>query len=588
MKSFMRIAKFAKPYWKQSLISLAFLITVVYLDLLIPQLIQKIIDQGISKKDIPLVIHTTWLMLGISIIDTALAIGNNIFSVRVGESFGRDLRERLFIKIQSFSFGNLDRMKTGQLMVRLTSDVSIVQRVIQVFLRIGTRAPMLMIGSMLLMFMTNARLAFLILVLLVFTTLVIVVFTTLTGPLYLLVQQKLDKLNTVLQENISGVRVVKAFVLEDFESKRFQSANKDYSERTIRVTQVMSILMPILSVMMNIGVVVVIWSGGISSIKGALTIGQIVAFANYLLTTIGPLGIMAQLSTVIASGMASSGRIETVLNESPEVPEPLVSWPADRILQGRVEFENVSFHYAGTSEEPVLQDISFVAKPGQSVAILGATGAGKSTLINLIPRFYDVTSGMVRIDGVDVREIPEDTILQNIGLALQDTVLFSGTIRENIAFGKQDATEGEVQQAAMAAQAHDFIMELPDGYDTLVEQRGVNLSGGQKQRLAIARAILLKPRILILDDSTSAVDVETETRIQDALEGLMQGCTSFIVAQRISTVLNADKILVIEKGRLAAQGKHAELMHSSPIYREIYESQLGSGVDEIPGRPANE
>jgi ATP-binding cassette subfamily B multidrug efflux pump len=253
-----------------------------------------------------------------------------------------------------------------------------------------------------------------------------------------------------------------------------------------------------------------------------------------------------------------------------------------------VEFKHVNFHYAGISEEPVLQDINFVAEAGQSVAILGATGAGKSTLINLIPRFYDVTSGTVSIDGVDVRDIPEEIILKNIGLALQDTILFSGTIRENIAFGKQDATEAEVQQAAKAAQAHDFIMELPHGYDTSVEQRGVNLSGGQKQRLAIARAILLKPHILILDDSTSAVDVETETWIQDALDEILRDCTSFIVAQRISTVLNADKILVIEKGRLAAQGKHAELMHSSPIYQEIYESQLGSGVDEIPGRRSND
>jgi ATP-binding cassette subfamily B multidrug efflux pump len=588
MKSLLRIAKFAKPYWKLIILSLVFLTTVVYLDLLIPQLIQKIIDQGISKNNLPLVINTIWLMLGISFINFALAVGNNIFSVRVGESFGRDLRERLFTRIQSFSFGNLDRMKTGQLMVRLTSDVSIVQRVVQVFLRIGTRAPMLMIGSMLLMFMTNARLAFLILVLLVFTTLVIVVFTMQTGPLYLLVQQKLDKLNTVLQENISGVRVVKAFVLEDFESNRFQIANQDYADRTIRVTQIMAILMPILSVLMNIGVVVVIWSGGISSIQGALTIGQIVAFANYLLTTIGPLGIMAQLSTVVASGMASSGRIEQVLDETPEIPVSRSEWPSDRILKGRVEFKHVNFHYAGISEEPVLQDINFVAEAGQSVAILGATGAGKSTLINLIPRFYDVTSGTVSIDGVDVRDIPEEIILKNIGLALQDTILFSGTIRENIAFGKQDATEAEVQQAAKAAQAHDFIMELPHGYDTSVEQRGVNLSGGQKQRLAIARAILLKPHILILDDSTSAVDVETETWIQDALDEILRDCTSFIVAQRISTVLNADKILVIEKGRLAAQGKHAELMHSSPIYQEIYESQLGSGVDEIPGRRSND
>ena len=579
MKPLLRISKLATPYWKQILASLFLLTTVVFLDLIIPRLVQRIIDQGILKNDVRVITQTTWLMLGISFISMLFSIGNNIFSVQVGESFGRDLRERLFIKMQDFSFGNLDRMKTGQLLVRLTSDTSIVQRVVQMFLRIGTRAPLLMLGSIFLMFLTNAHLAFLILLLLIFTTLVIVAFVTRTGPLYLVVQQKLDRLNTLLQENISGVRVIKAFVRADYENQRFSTANQDFAENTIRVTQIMSILFPILSALMNIGVVVVIWSGGISAINGKLTIGEIVAFANYLLTTIGPLGIMAQLSTVIASGMASAGRIEQVLDEPAEIQDALVDWPSDHSLQGRVVFENVNFHYSGTSDEPVLQDISFVAEAGQSVAILGATGAGKSTLVSLIPRFYDVTSGMISIDGMDIRLIPQDVILENIGLAMQETVLFSGTIYENISYGKQDASKAEVMEAAMAAQAHDFIMELPLGYDTPVEQRGVNLSGGQKQRLAIARAILLKPRILILDDSTSSVDVETETRIQDALEKLILDCTSFIVAQRISTVLNADKILVIDKGRLVAQGTHSQLMRTSPIYQEIFESQLGNGPD---------
>ena len=579
MKPLLRISKLAAPYWKQILASLFLLTTVVFLDLVIPRLVQRIIDQGILKNDVSVITQTTWLMLGISFISMLFAIGNNILSVQVGEAFGRDLRERLFIKIQDFSFGNLDRMKTGQLMVRLTSDTSIVQRVVQIFLRIGTRAPLLMLGSIFLMFLTNAHLAFLILLLLLFTTLVIVVFVTRTGPLYLVVQQKLDRLNTLLQENIAGVRVVKAFVRADYENQRFSTANQDFAENTIRVTQIMSILFPILSALMNIGVVVVIWSGGISAINGNLTIGEIVAFANYLLTTIGPLGIMAQLSQVVASGMASAGRIEQVLDEPAEIQDARVDWPSDHSLHGRVAFENVDFHYSGTSDEPVLQNISFVAEAGQSVAILGATGAGKSTLVSLIPRFYDVTSGKISIDGVDIRLIPQDVILENIGLAMQETVLFSGTIYENISYGKQGASKAEVMEAAMAAQAHDFIMELPLGYDTPVEQRGVNLSGGQKQRLAIARAILLKPRILILDDSTSSVDVETETRIQDALEKLIRDCTSFIVAQRISTVLNADKILVIDKGRLVAQGTHSQLMRTSPIYQEIFESQLGNGPD---------
>ena len=286
--------------------------------------------------------------------------------------------------------------------------------------------------------------------------------------------------------------------------------------------------------------------------------------------------------------MASAGRIEQLLDEAPEVPDTRLDWPPDHSLLGRVEFENVNFHYSGASDLPVLQGISFIAEAGQSIAILGATGAGKSTLVSLIPRFYDVTSGIIKIDGVDVRLLPQDVILENIGLVMQETVLFSGTIRENISYGKQDASKAEVIEAAMAAQAHDFIMELPHGYDTPVEQRGVNLSGGQKQRLAIARAILLKPRILILDDSTSSVDVETETRIQDAVDIMIKDCTSFIVAQRISTVLNADKILVIEKGRLAAQGTHSQMMHTSPIYQEIFESQLGNGLDVQSQGPEND
>ncbi|HCC78224.1 MAG: multidrug ABC transporter ATP-binding protein [Chloroflexi bacterium GWB2_49_20] len=578
MKPLIRIAKFAKPYWKESAIALVLLTTVVFLDLVIPRLIQKIIDQGIAKNNMTLIVNTTWLMLGISVVNTLFAIGNNIYSVKVGESFGRDLRERLFVKIQTFSFGNLDRMKTGQLMVRLTSDVSIVQRVVQVFLRIGTRAPMLMAGSILLMFATNAHLAFLILILLAFTILVITLFTTQTGPLYLGVQKRLDKMNTVMQENISGVRVVKAFVLADFENNRFDTANQDFAEKTIHVTQVMSVLFPILTALMNIGVVIIIWSGGLTTIQGNLTVGQIVAFANYLLTTVGPLGIMAQLSSVIASGMASAGRIEQVLEEPAEVQDTPGADAFNQEIQGQVTFEHVYFHYGGESDEPVLQDISFIAEAGKEVAILGATGSGKSSLVSLIPRFYDTTSGRVMIDGVDVRQIPKEILLAHISLAMQESVLFSGTIRGNICYGKPDASMEEIQEAARAAQAHDFIMELPQGYETQVEQRGVNLSGGQKQRIAIARAILLKPSILILDDSTSAVDVETETRVQNGLDKLIRGCTIFIVAQRISTVLNADKILVIDKGRLAAQGTHKELMRTSPIYQEIYASQLGNGV----------
>lgn len=577
MKYILKLKHYIYPYWKQSVLALILLTAVVVMDLAIPRLIQQVIDQGVSAGSMQVVINTSLVMLGLSVLSTIFAIANNILSVQVGEAVARDLREDLFLKIQSLSFGNLDRLRTGQLIVRLSSDVVMLQRVTRVLLRIGTRAPLLMIGSLILMVNTDRQLALTMLPLLIITGVVIVVFITKLSPLYLVVQKKLDAVNTVLQENISGVRVIKAFVRREHENARFETANDDFTEQNIRVMQWMAFLFPILTLFINIGIVIVIWSGGLQAIGGDLTPGEIIAFTNYLLTTMSPLTIMAMLSNVVAAGNASAERVLEVLDEIPEVqdmPDP-VQLPKE--ARGQVTFENVSFHYNGASDEPVLCGVNLIAEPGQTVAILGATGSGKTTLINLIPRFYDVTEGAVRIDGVDVRQIEQDSLLAQVGVALQEAILFSGSVRDNIRYGRPEASEAEVIAAAQAAQAHEFILHLPQGYDTNVAERGVNLSGGQKQRIAIARALLLQPKILILDDSTSAVDVETETKIQAALDELMKGRTSFVVAQRISTVLNADKIVVIEHGQIAAEGTHAELMGRSPIYQEIYDSQLGNG-----------
>jgi ATP-binding cassette subfamily B protein len=578
MNYILKLKHYIYPYWKQSILALTLLTAVVFMDLAIPRLIQRIIDQGINGGSIPVVVQTTLIMLGLSLSSTIFAIGNNILSVQVGEGVARDLREDLFLKIQSFSFGNLDHLRTGQLIVRLTSDVMMLQRVSRMLLRIGTRAPLLMIGSIILMFNTNARLAQTMLPLLVITGVVITVFIIKISPLYLVVQKKLDTLNSVLQENISGVRVIKAFVRAEHENQRFESANDDFTERNIQVMQWMALFFPILTLLVNIGIVIVFWSGGIQANTGNLSVGEIVAFTNYLLTTMTPLTIMAMLSNVLAAGNASAERVGEVLETIPEVLDASEAQTLPADIRGRIVFENVSFHYNGASDEPVLCGINLTAEPGKTVAILGATGSGKSTLINLIPRFYDVSEGRVTIDGIDVRQIEQDSLLAQVGVALQEAVLFSGSVRENIRYGRPEASDDDVIAAAKAAQAHDFILELPQGYDTNVAQRGVNLSGGQKQRIAIARALLLQPRILILDDSTSAVDVETETKIQDALDELMKGRTSFVVAQRISTVLDADKIVVIDKGQIAAEGNHTELMATSPIYQEIYDSQLGNGV----------
>ena len=578
MNHIRKLLHFIKPYWKWSLVSLVLLLGVVLMDLSIPRLIQRIIDQGINAGNMQVVLTTMVLMLNISLFQVLFALGNNYFSIQVGESVARDIREALFLKIQSFSFGNLDHLNTGQLMVRLSSDTTAFQRMIQVSLRIGTRAPLLMLGSLILMFVTDSRLAWMVMPVLLVTFAVIIFFVTRMGPLFLAVLKKLDRLNTVLQENIAGVRLVKAFVRAEFEGERFAEVNEEYTDQNIRVMRFMATLFPIMGMLVNIGIVIVIWAGGIQAIRGGVSVGQIVAFINYLQTTMGPLGIMVMLANVVAAGTASAERINEVLDTVPEVQDAPVTVSLPEGRAQRIGFENVSFHYNGTNDGSVLKGVDLVAEPGQTVAILGATGAGKSSIVHLVPRFYDVAGGRVTWNGVDVRDVKQSDLLMQLGVVPQETILFSGTVRDNIRYGRPGASDEEVIAAAKAAQAHDFIMNLPNSYDTRVEERGVNLSGGQKQRIAIARAILLRPTVLILDDSTSSVDVETETKIQNAMKDWMQDSTSFVVAQRISTVLNADKILVVDEGQIVAQGTHSELMKSSPVYQEIYASQLGQGV----------
>jgi ATP-binding cassette subfamily B protein len=580
MKHVQKLLRYIRPYWKRATIALVLLTSLVFLDLTLPRLIQRIIDQGIHAKNMTVVVQTAALMLSISLVSMLIAVGNNNLSVQVGESVARDLREALFIKIQKFSYGNLDHFTTGKLMVRMSSDTSAFQRLVQVTLRIGTRAPLLMVGSLILMFNTDQRLALTLLPLLVVMSVIIVVFIVYMEPLFRSVQQKMDRLNTVLQENIAGARLVKAFVRADFEGKRFEMSNEEYTDRSIKVMQFMSTMSPALTIFVNIGMVIVIWSGGLQAIRGTLSLGQIVALTNYLLTTMTPLTLMTMLANTWANGFASAQRINEVLDTVPEVQDAPQAQPLPARIEGRLSFEDVSFHYNGSHDTTVLNGVTLTAEPGQTVAILGATGAGKSSLVNLIPRFYDVAVGRVMLDGRDLRQIRQDSLRGQVTIVPQETVLFTGSVRDNIRYGRPEASEEEVMAAARAAQAHDFIMALPKGYDTHIEERGVNLSGGQKQRIAIARALLVQPRILILDDATSSVDVETETRIQSALQQLQHKITTFVVAQRISTVLNADKIVVMDQGRVAAEGTHTDLMKSSRIYQEIYDSQLGDGIHE--------
>ena len=574
MSPLFTLFSFVRPYRKRAAAALFGLCLLVVMDLAIPRLIQRIIDQGIARHDSGVVVRTALLMLGISILSAAIAVLNNILSVQVGEGVARDLRQAVFRKIQTFSYGDLDRMKTGLLMVRLTSDTSALQRLTQVSLRIGTRAPLLMIGSLVLMVRTSPSLALTMLPLLAVTSGILIVFVLKMEPLFRTVQQKLDRLNTVLQENIAGARLVKAFVRADRESARFGAANQDLTDRSVRALRFMSTLSPALTVCINVGMVLVVGVGGRQAVAGRMSIGQIVAFTNYLMTTMTPLIMMTMLSNVWAGGLASAKRIKEVLETVPEVRDEADAVDLPTGAMPSVRFENVSFHYRNIGVD-VLNDIDFSVEAGRTAAVLGATGSGKSSLVLLVPRFYDATAGSVRVDGADVRAFRRASLLGAVGFVPQDTVLFSGTVRDNIRYGRPDAAEADVVAAARTAQAHEFICALPRGYDSRVEARGTNFSGGQKQRLAIARALLLRPRILILDDSTSAVDIETETRIQEGLAADDPARITLVVAQRISTVLKADEIIVLDKGRIAARGRHGDLIQSSPIYREIYDSQLG-------------
>jgi len=559
---------------------LSLLFAMVAADLLIPRLTQRIIDQGITAGNLRVVITTSLIMLGASLVSAALALANNYLSVRVAMATAADVRGAMMRKVQTFSFGNLDTLQTGKLVVRSTSDVNMVMMIVMLSLRILTRAPIWVVGAVILLILTSHRLALLMLVFVPVIVIIVWVFARKVQPMFQMVQERLDRLNTVLQENLAGVRVVKAFVRAEHEAGRFDDANESLMLQTIQVAELLAIFIPLMFLVLNLAVVGAVWIGGWTAIQGGLTVGEVVAAINYLSFALFPILMLAGMMAPLAAADASAARILEVLDAEPAVRRTPGSGQL-RDTRGRIAFEEVCFSYGGDCTEPVLSEVSFVAEPGKTVAILGATGSGKSTLIHLIPRFYDVTSGRITLDGVDIRELDLDFLRRQTGIVLQESVLFGGTLRENIRYGRAEASDEEVVAAARAAQAHEFIENLERGYDTVIGQRGVTLSGGQRQRVAIARALLVKPRILILDDSTSAVDVETEVRLQDALDELLaqsrNATTRFVVAQRISTVLLADKILVLDQGRVGAAGTHKELMESSPLYRDIYASQLGDG-----------
>ena len=584
MKHLLRAGRFLGTYrW---LVIGAFLSLLIAnaASLIQPQFTRLIVDQGIEAGNMSTVIWLALAMVGFAVLQSVFTFLQGMWMARTAQGVAFDLRNRLYARIQGLSFSYHDRAQTGQLMTRATSDVDMVQGFVgQGFLMV-IGALIMMIGSVVFLFVTNWQLA---LVMVVIVPVTFAIFGTVIGrvrPLFKVVQERLANLNTVLQESLAGVRVIKAFVREPYEAKRFADANQELYDVNIRIAKTMSFVFPMIFFIANIATLAVYWIGGGQVMRGDLSLGEMLSFANYMLMAFFPMLMVTMVITMISQAGASAERIFEVIDTQSEVVEKTDAKPLPEV-RGEIEFQDVSFRYF-ESGNVVLDGVSFKAAPGHVIALLGATGSGKSTIINLIPRFYDVTGGQVSINGVDVRDVTIESLRSQIGIVFQETTLFAGTIRENIAFGRPDASMEEIVAAAKAAEADDFIESFPDGYETDVGERGVTLSGGQKQRVAIARALLLNPYILILDDSTSSVDLETELRIQKALERLMQGRTSFVIAQRIATVLNADQILVLDGGKIVAQGVHEELMRESEIYAEIYSSQLLQdaelGAEQIP------
>ncbi|MEJ2208939.1 MAG: ABC transporter ATP-binding protein [Anaerolineae bacterium] len=597
MSALKRMLPFVRPYrW----VVVGLVVTVVLpvaMELVVPRALNYVIDQGISPGDMGAIWRGSALMLATALTGALATLGQGVFRALFAQGLAYDMRNRLFAHIQTFSFANLDRLQTGQLMTRLSSDVDLVRGFTSNGLSLLLRALLMLLGSVVMMFVIDRRLALLTLVVLPLAGALIWGLMTLAQPLFVIVQERLSALNTAVQENLAGIRVVKAFVRERFEVDRFRQHNDGYTEQQIKVGRLLAVALPALTLLTNLGIVAVVWFGGRDVAGGRLTLGQLVAFNNYLMIGMAPLMLLGNILTMVSRAEASAGRYFGALDTRPAIQIAARPHRAPA-LRGRIAFEGVRFHYDGgaapqagalpggaaTPQKPaarggrdVLDGITLHIEPGQRVALLGATGSGKSTLVSLIPRFYDADAGAVCIDGVDVRDWDPEALRKRIGVVLQQTTLFSGTIRDNIAYGRPDAPLEEVVAAARAAQAHGFIVALPGGYEAPVEERGANLSGGQKQRIAIARALLIAPGILILDDSTSAVDVETEVRIQAALEEAMARHTTLLIAQRVSSVLTADQILVLDRGHIAARGTHHELLRSSPIYQEIYVSQMGDG-----------
>ncbi|MBQ7015031.1 MAG: ABC transporter ATP-binding protein [Clostridia bacterium] len=578
----MKLSKYLKPYIWYILLAPTLMIIEVCMDLLQPAMMSTIVDDGIlginasgGYGNMDIILITCIKMLIYALIGAIGGIGCTYFSTKASQNFGADLRADLFRKVESFSFAETDKFSTGSLVTRTTNDVNQLQTMLLMALRMLVRTPMQCIGGIIMAISINPKFGLILLILMPILIALVVFFITKTSPLFGKLQQKLDKLNGIMQENLSGVRVVKAYVREEHEVKKFVDANNDYTGTSLKVMRLMAALSPIMMIIMNAATIAVIYIGSLQVEASKMGVGDVMAVVTYMTQILMSMMMMSMMFMNISRAKASYQRIKDVMNTNPSI---FSGNEEDKIIEnGKIEFKDVSFKYPLAVGEPVIKNVNLTINAGETVAFLGSTGSGKSSLVNLIPRFYDVTEGQILVDGVDVKDYELDNLRSGIGMVLQEAILFSGSIMENIKWGNPDATDEEAIAAAKIAQADDYISSFPEGYNTMLGQRGLTLSGGQKQRLSISRAVLKKPKILILDDSTSALDMGTEARLQKALKETMVDMTSIIIAQRISSVMYADKIVVLEKGEIVAVGTHDELMKNSEIYQDIYSSQVGEG-----------
>ena len=578
MKQWKRYKSYILPYKSAFILGPLMMVTEVLGEILLPKFMSMIINHGVAQKDGGYILKMGLVMAITSFLMAAGGILGAYFAAKASISFTSDLRRDLFARVQQFSFKNIDTFSTGSLVTRLTNDIQQVQNLIMMGLRMMLRAPGMFLGALVMAFWMNAELAAVILVVIPLLTAAIVWILRTAYPRFTAMQKALDTLNSGIQEVLTNVRVVKSFVREDYEEKRFADTNRELKEAGLRALKIVIATMPVMMFAMNVMTLAVVWFGGNLIIGGRMAVGDLTAFTTYIVQILMSLMMLSMVFLQSSRAMASIRRIDEVLDEPIDLSDENASQKDRKVEKGRVEFKDVSFSYR-EGGEPVLSHISLTAEPGETIGILGATGSGKTSLVQLIPRLYDVTEGSVRVDGIDVREYSLKNLRDGVGMVLQKNVLFSGTIEENLRWGDETATEEEVRRAAVYAQADSFVNSFAEGYKTEMGQGGVNVSGGQKQRLCIARALLKKPKILILDDSTSAVDTATEAAIRTAFREDLKDTTKFIITQRLSSLEYADRILVLEDGRIIGEGTQEKLLASCEAYREIYETQYGKRAD---------